>query len=394
MTIDNDGEAVSFTNTAKPNGISIDKKVNGVDTSSGEPLVVAVGSTLTYSVKVTNSGAVPLTISTLTDSLKADVGGTCAPSVGSSLDPGESVTCTYTMTAADPGGPSILHNTAVAEGIDIFERTAGPVDDETFVHVLNPKIHLEKDGPASAHVGDTVTYKLTVTNPGNTPLPSVSVSDPKCDGPAVRSTVDADGLLSPGESWTYNCTHAVVASDGASILNTARAEGTDPLGQTVNSTDNHTAVVLRPAISIVKTANPEAISISGPVTYTYVVTNTGDAVLRDVLVTGDILGAIGTVGQLAVGQSVTFAKTVGVDAITPPRNIGTAVGTDPLGQTVSASDDAVITVVFGAVLAQPELPRTGAPLQVQTRAALALIEVGLVLTLAARRRRVGGRRAD
>jgi hypothetical protein len=104
--------------------------------------------------------------------------------------------------------------------------------------------------------------------------------------------------------------------------------------------------------------------------------------------TDDILGAIGTLGQLAPGESITLVKTVDVDVTTPPRNIGTAVGTDVLGQTVSASDDAVITVVLGAVLAQPELPRTGAPLGAQTRAALFMIQVGIVLTLAGRRRRV------
>ena len=123
------------------------------------------------------------------------------------------------------------------------------------------------------------------------------------------------------------------------------------------------------------------------------VTNTGDATLHGVVVTDDILGAIGTVGELAPGESVTMAKTVQVDASTPPRNIGTAVGTDPLGQTVSANDDAVITVVLAEVLAQPELPRTGAPIQAETRAALALLEVGIVMTLAGRRRRAG-RRAD
>jgi hypothetical protein len=493
---------VAFVNTAKDNGISIDKKVNGTDTSAEEPLDVEVGSTLTYTIKVTNSGLVPLSVSALADTLKSDVAGTCVPSLATSLDPGESVTCTYTMSAADPGGASIIHNTATATGTDIFGRTAGPLSDDTYVHVLNPAIHLEKTGPASAHVGDTIAYTLTVTNPGNTPLlvsdweddlcgaepvlqskqgsdewldpgetwvytcsrvvvagdpdrlvntatvigtdklekdvddtddavtnilrpaiaitktgttnahvgdavvytlvvtnsgntplSAVTVSDPKCDGPAIRATVDSDGLLSPGEAWTYNCTHVVLASDGASILNTARATGTDPLGQTVDSTDDHTAVVLHPAISIVKTATPDSIGVSGSVTFTYVVTNTGDTVLNNVLVTDDILGAIGTVGQLAVGQSVTFAKTVDVDATTPPRNIGTAVGTDPLGQTVSASDDAVITVVLGAVLAQPELPRTGAPLAAQTWAALGLIQIGLVLTLAGRRR-WDGRRAD
>lgn len=493
---------VGFTNTAKSNGISIDKKVNGADTSEEAPLEVEVGSPLTYTVKITNSGLVPLSISELTDSLNADLAEDCEPAVDMMLDPNESITCSYTMTAANPGGASIIHNAASVEGLDVFERPAGPESDETFVHVLDPAIHLDKTGPASAHVGDSISYTLTVTNPGNTPLAitdfdddvcdaapalrtkqgadspldpgetwvfqcsrvvvagdpdrlvntatvtgmdrletevdstddvttqilrpaiaitktgtttahvgdavvytlvvtnsgntplsSVAVTDPRCDGPPVRATVDGDGLLSPGEAWTYHCRHVATAADGVSILNTARAEGTDPLGQSVNNTANHTAVLLHPAISIVKTASPELVAISGPVTYLYVVTNTGDAVLRDVVVTDDILGAIGSVGELAPGESITMAKTVQVDASTPPRNIGTAVGTDPLGQTVSANDDAVITVVLGAVLAQPELPRTGAPLQAQAWAALAMIQVGVMLTLAGRRRRIV-RRAD
>ena len=140
-----------------------------------------------------------------------------------------------------------------------------------------------------------------------------------------------------------------------------------------------------------KTADPELVSVSGPVTYRYVVTNTGDTTLYDVTVTDDILGAIGSIGELAPGESITLAKTVQVDASTPPRNIGTAVGTDVLGQSVSANDDAIITVVLAEVLALPELPRTGAPLQAETRAALMMIEVGIVMTLAGRRRRAGRR---
>jgi uncharacterized repeat protein (TIGR01451 family) len=498
---------VAFTNTAKPNGISIDKKVNGHDTSNGVPLDVEVGSTLSYSVVVTNRGQVPLSISALSDSLNLGIGASCVPAVDTTLDPGESVTCSYTMPAADPGGNSVIHNTATATGLDLFERAAGPVSDETFVHVLAPAIHLEKTAPASAHVGDEITYTLTVTNPGNTPLTMtgwvddvcaaeptlsskqggdnlldpgetwvygcshvvaagdpdplvntatvtgadkletsvhstdnaptdvlkpaiavtktgpaqvhvgeavvytlvvtnpgntplalVTVSDPKCDGLPVRSTTDADGLLSPGEAWTYHCTHVATAADGASILNTAKAEGTDPLGKTVNDTANHTAVILHPAITIDKTANPASVGTSGPVTYSYVVKNTGDAILHDVLVTDDIIGAIGQVAELAPGESVTLTRTVIVDALTPPTNIGTVVGADLLGEKVTANDSATITVVLGAVVTrpapEPELPRTGGPLQAETRAALTLIEVGLILELSGRRRRRTGRRAD
>jgi uncharacterized repeat protein (TIGR01451 family) len=267
----------TFTNTAKPNGISLDKKVNGGDhASAADALLGHAGDPLTYTVVITNTGQVPLTITSLSDSLYAGFAASCSQGVGSVLAAGASFTCTYRMAAVDDA-----HNVAAVDAVDRLNR---PVTD----------------------------------------------------------------------------------SDGTFVD------------------------VIHPAISIVKTANPESVSGSGPVTYTYVVTNTGDTDLFDVLVTDDIIGTIGTVGSLTVGQSVTLTKTVTVDTSTPPTNVGTATGKDILGEQVSASDTATITVVLAEVA---ELPRTGAPLDAQTRAAFALLEVGIVMTLAGRRRRVG-RRAD
>lgn len=262
-------------------------------------------------------------------------------------------------------------------------------------------IDLTKSGPALAHVGDTVVYQFTVTNTGYVDLVDVQLADPICDigSPILMSKGDGDSLLEidtssePGlqrEVWTYQCSRVVRATDPDPLPNVATVTGTDADQRTTTDTANWLVDLIHPAISIVKTANPEAVSVSGPVTYTYVVTNTGDTALFNLLVTDDILGAIGTLGQLLPGESVTMTKTVQVDASTPPRNIGTAVGTDVLGQSVSANDDAVITVVLAAAA---ELPRTGAPLDAQTRAAFALLEVGVFMILTGRRRR-GDRRAD
>jgi uncharacterized repeat protein (TIGR01451 family) len=295
-----------------------------------------------------------------------------------------------------PPGTYWLHETKVPVGYEAApdqKVDLGLADTVTLTFVdrkLVPAINVEKTGPSAVHVGDPVVYTLTVTNPGETGLSPVVVSDPRCDGTPARATEDADGVLSPGETWIYHCTHVASDADGKSILNTVTATGTGPLGDNVSDTASHTTAVLHPAISIVKTADPESVSVSGPVTYTYVVTNTGDTMLHDVTVTDDIIGAIGSVGELAAGASSTLTKTVQVDASTPPRNVGTAKGTDVLGQTVSATDDATITVVLAEVA---ELPRTGGPLDAQTRAAFALLEVGVFMTLAGRRRRAG-RRAD
>ena len=267
-------------------------------------------------------------------------------------------------------------------------------------------IALTKTGPALAHVGDTVTYNFSVTNTGYVDLVNVNLIDPICDAGTMvlLSKGDGDSILEidldgatdglQREVWTYRCIRVVQATDPDPLPNTATVNGIDVDNRVTTDTASWLVDLIHPAITIVKTANPVSISVSGSVTYTYVVTNTGDTTLHDILVLDDILGAIGRLSELAPGESVTLAKTVDVNATTPPTNIGTVVGTDVLGQTVSASDDAKITVVLGEVLALPaELPRTGSPLQAQTRAALALIQVGLILTLAGRRRWMV-RRAD
>ena len=69
-----------------------------------------------------------------------------------------------------------------------------------------------------------------------------------------------------------------------------------------------------PDIRIVKTAAPTDVRAGELVTYTFVVTNTGAAVLVDIAVTDDKLGYIGTIPRLAVGASAELKKVVAAPA--------------------------------------------------------------------------------
>jgi hypothetical protein len=83
------------------------------------------------------------------------------------------------------------------------------------------------------------------------------------------------------------------------------------------------------------------------VTYTYLVTNTGDTTLFDISVNDDVIGPIGTIDSLAVGASTTLTGTF-VVGDSPTINIGTASGNDILGRTVTDEDDAVVTPIAGS----------------------------------------------
>jgi uncharacterized repeat protein (TIGR01451 family) len=250
------------------------------------------------------------------------------------------------------------------------------VTDDGHVRVRCPiDITIDKTGPALAHVGDVVTYTMKVTNSGDADLVNVVLTDPICNAGTLKITDNGDGdsTLAVGETWTYTCDHTVLASDPDPLPNTATVVGHDVDDRTTTDTDDHVVDIIHPAITIVKTANPVSVEPGQTVTFTYLVTNTGDTTLTNVTVVDDVLGAIGTIPSLAPGESATLTKTMTAQLNSPTRNVGTSTGTDVLGKQVSAQDDATITVVLPEVV-ERALPRTG-------QESVRLVVLGLALVL-------------
>jgi LPXTG-motif cell wall-anchored protein len=100
-----------------------------------------------------------------------------------------------------------------------------------------------------------------------------------------------------------------------------------------------------PLIAIEKSTNEEdadsapgpSITVGETVTWTYVVTNTGDVDLTGVIVTDDVLGDVCTIGDLDIGDSETCEVT-GIATAGQYANVGTAVDNNGDGSTVSATD--------------------------------------------------------
>lgn len=381
---------LTFHDPVKSIGVSLVKNVNGEHSTEADPLLVESGDTVTYTATIKNTGDLPLTITALSDTLNGDFASACPQAVGSTLDVGADFTCTYDSAITDPA-----HNVASVSATDVLERTA-TASDEVFVQPINPAISLSKTGPSAAHVGDVVTYTFMVGNLGDTGLSDVTLTDARCAAAptlTAKANGNQDDVLDPSETWTYTCKYTVTAADDSSVKNTANVSGMDVLEKTVTAAATYTFPVLHPAIAIDKTANPTSVTDSGPVTYTYVVTNVGDTTLFNIVVSDDVIGAIGTIDQLAAGASSTLTKTVTVTTSTTPTNVGTAAGTDVLGQQVSASDSATISVVLGEVITRPApvapvtLPRTGAMIRREAGWAALFIGLGLALVATTRRRR-------
>jgi LPXTG-motif cell wall-anchored protein len=80
-----------------------------------------------------------------------------------------------------------------------------------------------------------------------------------------------------------------------------------------------------------------SITVGDAVTWTYVVTNTGQVDLTGVVVTDDVLGDVCTIGDLAIGETKTCELT-GTAAIGQYANVGTAEDNNGEEPSVTDSD--------------------------------------------------------
>jgi LPXTG-motif cell wall-anchored protein len=257
----------------------------------------------------------------------------------------------------------------------------------TFVNPVKPSaIAIDKSGDKTiAHRGDPVVYTMKVSIPDENGLPlhDVTVVDAPGGAATYTSGDDGDGRLEVGEVWSYTLTRAIQPADPNPYADLATVTGYDDLGRKVQATDTFSVQIIAPAISIVKTANPVSGEPGTPVTFTYVITNDGDTTLFGVTVVDDVLGAVGTVPELAAGENITLTTQTILGA-TPGtvRNVGTAKGKDVLGFEVVATDDATVSIVLGA-----KLPSTGVQAGNLLYIGAGLLAIGIVLVATTRRRR-------
>ena len=240
-----------------------------------------------------------------------------------------------------------------------------------------------------AHVGDTVTYTITVTNTGDEDLTNLTVVDTIL-GDLSASFADD---LAVGASESHDFDYVVQESDPDPLVNEVTATGLGVRSESlVDDTAQCETDLIHPGIEIVKTVDEETVPIGTTVTYTYVVTNTGDTTLYDISVDDDMMGHIGDIEVLEPGQSVTLTKdfVVGDEPVT---NVATAEGEDILGRSVSATDDAVVTPIAGVTPTRrppPPTPFTGSDAGRLGLVAMALLGIGATLVAVTRRRRTEG----
>jgi uncharacterized repeat protein (TIGR01451 family) len=217
--------------------------------------------------------------------------------------------------------------------------------------IAHPAIHIVKSGPATAHEGDIVTYTFTVTNTGDTNLSGVTVND-DIAGAGTYQSGDAnnDNILQKTETWIYTKDFVIPAGQTANVVNTGTVCG-HYIETEVCSHDNHTLDVLHPSISVVK-SGPATAFEGDTVTYTFIVTNTGDTALTNVGVADDIAtGETCLANTLAVGAftTCTATYTIPTPQVADVTNHVIASGTDSLQKTVTDTDQHTLDVLHPSI---------------------------------------------
>ena len=143
-----------------------------------------------------------------------------------------------------------------------------------------------RSGPVNVKVGQTLDYRMLVTNTGGVEL-TVTLSDPRCD----PRTLHAEGstTLAPGASVAYTCSHRIVATDPSPFVNTATATGVTPDGVAVGPVSSK--VIARPTSGVLgatftKTTAPKAKKVKPKVKKVIAKAKPAKAVVKSAQFTG------------------------------------------------------------------------------------------------------------
>ncbi len=288
---------------------------------------VQVGDVITYSYAVENTGNVSMSAVSVSDVHSGSGTLSAITPTSVALAPGDTqtFTATYTVTQADIDAGTDITNTATLNATPASGTYAPVTDDETVaLEAPAPSLTVAKTASDTADVavGDVITYTYLVENTGNVSIDNVAVSDVHSGSGTLSAITPASVTLAPGASQTFTATYTVTLADidaGTDITNTATVDGVPAGGSLTPATDSETVTIEAPtpAATLEKTADVTAnLELGDIVTYSYLVTNTGNVTL-DTLSISDNHAGSGTlsaitpasVATLAPGASVTFTST-------------------------------------------------------------------------------------
>ncbi|MFI6235468.1 putative Ig domain-containing protein [Micromonospora sp. NPDC050784] len=347
-------------------------------TKTADVASAAVGSVVTYTVVVSNSGLTPYVGATFDDSLAdvldnavynndASAGGMGTISYTApvltwtgNVPAAGSVTITYTVTVQPVSGDNLMVDTVVSSAGN-NNCSAGSVDPRCTARVTVSQVTIQNTADrATVLPGGTVVLTTTITNDGGTAYFGASVNlggaDLLDDAVPTGDTVTSGALVvgPAGLAWigdlpvggvvTIASTFLVRNPDpGDKIITSTASSAIQGNNCPVGGTDPRCTVrvdVLVPALSIVKVADTPVTTPGSTVGYTITVRNTGTAPYLGAVVTDDMTGAL---------DDATF----GNDATTTAGSVSYAAPTLTWTGDLPAGQSAVISYTMTVLSPDP-----------------------------------------
>ena len=325
------------------------------------------GDTVAYSFSLRNTGNVTLTGVALVD-LVPDVSPLVYswPAAAGTLAPNQVVTATasYTLTQADIDGGGV-DNVVSGSGTAPSGATITENDDVTVPIAPSASIDVSKTGTVlgDGEAGDQIRFDFVIVNDGNVTLTDVELAD---SIPGLVPTVTwpdagAAGVLAPGATATATAVYEITQADvnSGSVKNSVTASGAPPSGADVTATDSVDVPTgaQRSELRLSKsgTTLPGEAGVGDEITYTFVLSNTGNVTVTGIVITDPLVGLSvieadwpGAAGVLDPGQSATATATLAITQahIDAGRvlNIATASGTAPTGAVSTTSPQSIVPV--------------------------------------------------
>lgn len=312
---------------------------NGIHADVPPGPMLTVGSPITWEYFVQNLGNVRLRGVTVADDPVVRV--VCPKNV---LNPGESMVCSASGVALGCQFKNVAVATGTApSGEQVTAEDVGYYyGDEAAALSLLVKVEGQAAGTSpgpAVPTGATVHLTYEVTNPGKAALTGITVADDQavsvhCPGSA----------LNPGQSMV--CTGTETARGGIHVHRVA-VQGNPPCGEALSAQAMAYHNGPLPAIRLKTLVNGDdadlapgpMVATGGPLCWSFVVTNTGDATLTQVQVTDDHVWVSCPRTALSAGEAMTC---IGMDmaAAGAHTDTATASGIAVGGAMVSARDAA------------------------------------------------------
>ncbi len=317
---------------------------------------ISTPGTLNYVITVSNTGNVSLNNVTPIDILPNGAvatltGPTADTGVAGVLDVNETweYTTTYNVSQADIDVGQPRDNTVTVTtdetGSDLFSAVA------TTTIASDPGFTVEKTvDQVQITTPATLNYNIVVSNTGNITLNNVSADDTLPDGTTAvlagpTGDVGVAGALDVGEVWTYTTTYSAVQAEvdaGDSLVNSVTIT-TDEAGSLTDTAT--TAIQQAPGVSIVKAAvETEFTSAGNVINYAFLVENTGNLLLSNLVVSDPIADA-GSVRCLPPGQPTSAQLSNGPFVMAPGEQMNcTALRTVTVADVLATRVDNQATV--------------------------------------------------